>query len=90
MEIKTCEQYVLAKLKEAETQVDALTDRIQIQGAEISALRAELNDLKALIRRRCSLDVSTEGHNLVSVDEPWEKYDPVDYNMIADLLKEEV
>ena len=88
MEIKTCEQYVLERLERAENDIESLKNILEIKDSHIVELTDEINNLKALIRRRCSLDTSTTGGNIITVDAPWEEYDPIDYNMVADVLKE--
>ena len=46
MEIKTCEEYVLAQLKDAQEQVDSLQLQIESLQLEIMSLQVELEEYR--------------------------------------------
>ena len=88
MEIKTCEQYVLEKLEKAETDVESLKNLLEIRESQFAIIAEELKEIKDLVRRRCTLGETDEGDKLIRFDSTWEEYDPIDYNMFADIIKE--
>ena len=87
-EIKTCEQYVLAKLESAENRIAHQEYEIKLKNSQIIALAEELETLKAFICRRAEL-ITDDGDDRVHFDDPWLKYDLEDYEYISKILKEQ-
>ena len=87
MEVKTCEQYVLKRLEEAENDVEALRIDIQCKESEIQSLVEELATLKDIVRRRASLATENEGH--IYFEAIWEEFasDKADFAVINAIME---
>lgn len=87
MEIKTCEQYVLKRLEEAENDVEALKVDVQCKDAQLASLTEELATLKDVIRRRASLAAENEGH--IYFEAIWEEFasDKADFDVINAIME---
>ena len=88
MEVKTCEQYVLYRLTEAENDVESLQVDLVCKDTQIDNLKHELNSLKEFIRKHSTKATTDEGDNLIRFDNPWEQFEPVDYAYMLSILDE--
>ena len=101
MEIMTCEQYVLAKLAEAERENEALRElmkkerddyeaRIRDYSNHVDLLTDQLEHMRSdldVIRGRASIKLSSDKTSrYVSIDAPWEQYDRKDFDVFVRLL----
>ena len=85
MEIKTCEQYVLDRLKKAETDVESLEHILNIRDSVISALNEELTTLKDFVAKAIQIKSDTDGNKFISFESYWEKYDKAEYDFFSKL-----
>lgn len=101
MEIMTCEQYVLAKLAEAERENEALRElmkkerddyeaRIRDYSNHVDLLTDQLEHMRSdldVIRGRAYIKLSSDKtSHYVSIDCPWETYDRKDFDVFVRLL----
>ena len=89
MEIKTCEQYVLKRLEEAENDVEALKVDIQCKESEIQSLAEELATLKDIIRRRATITPTQDESQYISFESVWREFesDAQDFDVINAIME---
>ena len=88
MEIKTCEQYVLKRLEEAENDIEAMKVDIMCKETEIQSLADEVANLKDIIRRRATITLADEGGH-ISFESVWEEFesDLQDFEVIKAIME---
>lgn len=86
-EIKTCEQYVLEKLADAEHSIELL--QIQLDNTHKRATDAEkkLDNLLDVLERNGKWETSVDGNTYFDFD-LWDKYDEDDYVLFRRILEE--
>ena len=89
MEIKTCEQYVLKRLAEAENDVEALKVEIQCKDAQMASLAEELANLKDIIRRRATITPTKDESQHISFESVWSEFasDSQDFDVINAIME---
>ena len=81
--MKTCEQYVLAKLAEAERKVKNDEEYIKILSKVVVNY---FEDLKLLLKH-IEIKTNTNGNRYVNLEYVFEEYEPEDFKRIEKLLK---
>jgi hypothetical protein len=81
--MKTCEQYVLKKLEEAERKVEEQEEFIKIF-SEASVKVFE--DLKVLLKH-IEIKTNTNGNRYVNMEYVFEEYEPEDFKRIETMLE---
>ena len=88
MEATTCEQYVLQELAVTKTQLDnAERDVVYLRGALADA-NFRVAKLEQLIAKRSKISDYSTGDNsrVIDFDEPWEKYDKEDFDLVVECM----
>ena len=96
MEIRTCEEYVIAELFDAKNEIDRLEQVIAEKEAEHQETITRLNDimksfqeLKDLILKRSSLKrFGAEDNLYISFDNIWQEYSADDFDLITTIIPE--
>lgn len=96
MEIRTCEEYVIAELFDAKNEIDRLEQVIAEKEAEHQETIARLDDvmksfqeLKDLILKRSSLKrFSVDSTPYISFDSIWQEYSPEDFDLFTTIIPE--
>jgi hypothetical protein len=81
--MKTCEQYVLKKLEEAERKVKEQEEFIKIFS---KAATNVFEDLKVLLKH-IEIKTNTNGNRYVNLEYVFEEYEPEDFKRIETMLE---
>lgn len=89
MEIKTCEEYVLAKVQELENEKAALQDKLESAEKKLGCVYTDYTNLKnrvAEVAKSFSIKKATGGQSYVSFDSAWSDYDKERFNQLVELF----
>ena len=89
MEIKTCEEYVLAKVQELEDEKASLQDELENVKTKLGCVHADYTNLKNLVAevaKSFSIKKATGGQSYVSFDSAWSDYDKERFNQMVELF----
>ena len=85
-EIKTCEQYVLAKLEENEERLDAMGEQYQDLKAKYISLQDIYDTLLKELTKHLVMYVDPDGLRRVEFESVWEKYDKEDFDALVRVI----
>lgn len=96
MEIRTCEEYVVAELFDAKNEIERLEQVVAEQKEAHQETIARLNDvmksfqeLKDLILKKSALKhYSVDNDPYISFDSIWQSYNADDFNLITTIIPE--